>query len=228
MVRLVRTSTHSGPAGHSETIIAGWRAKRKRLRVYARMGSMPGMEDFLPTELQFDTSVEKKSDSLVGELYDALIEGRDIIDFHKELSRQDELRRISRKVTYLITIPGEDYGEVQRVVHRSVAFVLQAIEEILATPIETPPTEYLGEASDADGAPITIAEEVETYLSSRQNIANLIFTFRGELDASYEYHHHVQTASGLLFMLFERGIAEKYMQTQLNNFNISALEQGEI
>lgn len=187
---------------------------------------MPGMENILPREYQFDASLKEVGDDLlIGDLCKTVKRKRDIIDFSKEQYREANLRSISPGLTRMIIAGGEDPDEVQRVVYRSLAFTLQTIDDIKVGPIDSIPTDYLEEVARTKNVATDITADVQEYLFSRPNISAFIYTFLSHIDASYLYHHHVTTVSGLLFMLAEQSVAEQYLQAELENFDISVLQQ---
>lgn len=178
------------------------------------------MENILPREHQFDAALDEVREPLVDTLWDAKEDLKDIINPTQEFARPYlELWNLSSMLSGMLKVQDETAEDIRVAVYRAMAFGFQVVDDIRCAPIQTLSMSYLGEVFNNDDPVSTLRADVSEYLEDRPAISSLLYTFMPEIDESYNYSHHVETAAGLVFMLCEREQAEIYLRVRSDGLN---------
>lgn len=114
------------------------------------------------------------------------------------------LRELGGVIASAIRSENEPLTEVHAAIYRSMIFALQVVEDIKSSPIGGLQLSDVLSGEDNESIVQSIHDQTSEYLSTRANIDALIGSFATEIDPSYKYEHHVETAAALMFMLCER------------------------
>ena len=179
---------------------------------------MPGMENFLPKEYQFETELKDVRDFVDDELDEVLArQHEDIIDYDKELSRpMAQLWSLSTVLAEMYGEPNENNDGVRAAMYRGASFGLQLVEYIKDAPIETISTDYWDATLQKSDPALELLHDVYEYYDQRPNLKGIVFTFLPYIDDTdeYLYNDHAKLAAGLMLMMCENEQAEAYLQAQ--------------
>jgi len=182
------------------------------------------METMLPKEQRFDTALVEVREMFVDVAWGVKEDLQDIIDPKQEFSRPYlELWNLSAFLSGVLKLEGEDPEEVRVAVYRAMAFGFQVVHDVRCLPMETLSMSYLTEVFNNDDPADTLRAEVEDYLDERDELSSLLYTFKPEIDKTYNYWHHVETSAGLVLMLCERQQAEIYLKRQADELDDEAV-----
>ncbi len=188
---------------------------------------MSKMENFLPDEYRFETTVAEMYEPLVESLAECAESG-DVIDLEAEFAREyTELWELSRTVTELLKSDTENFADVQAATYRGLSFGLQIVNDIISGPINKHLAKYVQKELLAHGDDMTehLQADVQQYLAERPAIDGLIAAFMPEIDGAALCNHHAETAAGLMFMVCEREQAEHYLQVEVETLSIDSLKR---
>lgn len=172
---------------------------------------MRGLENSLPPDLQFNVTLQDVREPLVDYLTDQ--SRGDVLDGAVEFERDAAmLWGLSAMIGDHLRSPNEPTEAVQAAVYRAACFALQVVQEIKSGPIDSISLEYFADTITGD----MMRQDTQAYLAHRQYIDSLLGTFMPEIDPSYEYPHHVETAAGLMFMLCEQRLGAQYVRQQFD------------
>lgn len=174
-------------------------------------------EDILPQDMQFNEVIQLLREDIVDPLIDQAEDTGDVIDPSSELLYDSQaVMQLSIHLAVMLHSEGEDLREVQISFYRGMTFALQIINDIKSQPITRLPLGdvILDEQNDAQTAE-SIKFQTQRYMSSRQNIDNLLYTFMPDLDKTDIYNHHVETGALLMFLLSERQLGEDYIDEHM-------------
>lgn len=173
---------------------------------------MERLEDVLPPDRNFNDVLQEMRELIVDELSAVVEEQGDIIHVETELSRDVVLLwKLSSEIAALLRSPDELRGGVEEAVYRGICFALQVVDDIKSAPIHHLSMELFTAAQPREEVSDAIHQSTSEYLAHRSHVDSLIGSFATEIDPTYDYHHHVETAAALLFMLCERQYAADYI-----------------
>lgn len=181
---------------------------------------MNHLETSLPDEMRFNTVLQDLRETLVDDITDLQADLNEIIDPISEFSRDaEQLWQLSACLALIMKSETENAHEVRIVMYRAMCFALQLVDDLKSGPIDSlPVTSFL--PTDCDSTvDQSILDQTSTYLSDRAGIDNILSTFMPEIDNTYLYHHHAETAAALMFMLSERQQAEIILQNHLRKLS---------
>jgi len=187
---------------------------------------MPGIENILPPEHQFNTTLIELREPLVDELYDYIEEVGDVIDPKLEFSRpHEQYWGLSDGLARLFASENEDQESVRAAIYRGICFGFQVVEDVKTAPIEKISMDNWRNVDDVDDSAEAISADVQEYLSARPHVDSLIGMFASEVAGEYVLcEHHVEIAAGLVLMLCEREIAETFIDASVESVRPEDLE----
>lgn len=181
------------------------------------------MEHFLPKEYTFDAALHEVREPLVDDLFSRRQTPGDIIDPIREFSRPvAALWTLSEGFAKMYAGRNEDVAEVQAATYRGLCFGLQVVDDIRVAPIDRLSISYLADIENERDAADIIDCDVSEYLENNPEISSLLFSFRPELDPTYQYGRHAERAAGFAFMISERQQADQYLTVQLSQLESCA------
>ena len=177
---------------------------------------MSGIESYLPPEHQFNEAVHEFREVIVDELYEDA-EALDIINVEQEFSRHFQgVWQLSDVVARVLASETEPHEVVQGAMYRGMTFALQVSDAISSGKVTLSLNHWVDLAKTRNATHLgeAIYIDIQEYLSQRPDIDSLIGLFMSEISAEdyMLYHHHIETAAGMIFMLAERSQAEQYVQ----------------
>lgn len=178
---------------------------------------MPGIENILPVEKQFNTTLSEVSEQLNDEFYERVRVFGDIIDPNSEFSRNPlHYWELSGHLAGSLASEDEPLEEVRTALYRGFCFAFQVVHDIKPRPISTVSVaRWLEEQSPDESVADIITVDVNEYLGQRPNVDILIGNFA--LDVAPQYVHHVETSAGFMFMLSEQGLAQSYIDDYIES-----------
>lgn len=181
-------------------------------------------EDLLPHDMSFDSFVADVSDEVRLELEEIQAEYGDIIDLEYEFSRDVmQIWRLSGFLANAMKSETEPVDAVQKVMYRGMWFALQVVEQIRSADIKSVPLSSVIPLSEGIAPEDEVYRQTSRYLSERRHIGDLISNFMPELDDTFLYHHHVETAASLMFMLCERQQAEELLVSTIEDVTLEQI-----
>lgn len=176
---------------------------------------MKQLEDALPRDISFDSSICELWDFVEVSLDTDRTKKGDVIDY--ELSESFlQFQELSQGLANTLMPEDEDPEAVSSAIYRGMCFALQTVKIIKSSPIET--IDISSIIAD-DG--VTTAEEIirqsAIYISQRDQIAQLLDRFMPEIDQTYAHNHYVEIGATLMFMLTERQQASEILNSEAEN-----------
>ena len=172
---------------------------------------MPGVENFLPIEKQFNTTLVEVRDLLDDVSFERIEESGDIIDSHRELSTHPlQYWELSSYLAGSLASGGEHLGDVHKALYRGMNFGLQGVHDIQPKAIKGLPLGEWVRSNFSEGLEAGIIREgIGEYLSNRPDVDAFIGQFADEISA--QYPHHAELGAGFIFMLSEQSLAQSYI-----------------
>lgn len=122
--------------------------------------------------------------------------------------------------------------KVYESVHRAVTFAYQAAHVVHEEAInfETmgfDASTYLRTIADTDDGYDRFVRDVQLYLNDNPSVAELLDYYIDDIDDGRNYHHAAELAGGMMFMLIERAMANRFISEESKNCSIAELDEQE-
>ena len=107
--------------------------------------------------------------------------------------------------------------QIYEAMYRAVVFSYQVSEIVYGDSIPLDAGAYLRTVADKEDGYDTFIQDVRYYLEDNPAVAELLRYYLDDIDEGRSYHYAAELAGGMMFMLVERGLAERFILEESQN-----------
>lgn len=185
-------------------------------------------EKLLPNDQRLNTYFDEYGDEVRYEIDEVQrLQDGNLLSVDLEFHSYEVLKNIA-SIAYALEKRVIKQGDMQvfEAMYRGVLFSYQAAGIVYGESLSFDAGRYLRTIADEDDGYETLVKDVHLYLGANPAVGELLEYYIDELDEGRNYHHAVELAGGMIFMLSERALAERFIREDASNCSMDELDEA--